>query len=163
MPLPPLQRRYSAPQPPQPKRLLEAAVTKQIKDFLEAKQWRPIRMQSGKFLNPAGQMMTVGQRGMADWFFVYYLEKVRKGLSVTLWIEMKREGNKNRCDCVARAQAGKSGPCTPCAQRDWRAREEGRGALFGPGDSIDTFMEFYRDVLGWLHDGHVAGQIDLFL
>lgn len=146
-----------------PAKLLEREVTGQIRDFLKLRGWRPIRMQ--RTVVP-GQFQS-GEPGMADYQFVRYLGENGlcqrwPGLALVVWIEMKGQTDKRRCSCHLRATKGKNGKCTVCRQREWRANEEARGALFGPGHDFDEFQRWYWPLFGWLHDGRLPGQINLF-
>jgi len=141
-----------------PVKLLERDVTRQIRDFLRAHGWRPIRMQ--RTVVP-GQFQS-GEPGMADYQFVHYLAQIRAALALVIWTEMKSPTDRRRCTCHLRAIKGKKGKCTPCTQADWRRNEEAKGALFGPGYDFDVFQEWYWKHFAWLHDGRLPGQIEMF-
>lgn len=163
MPLPPLTRRPRTFEilSKMPAKLSEAAVTLQIKDFLTQRGWYHERMMYISTSTPQGWLI-IGRKGMEDNRYTYPLDKTRAGLSCTLLVENKATGVKTYCRCAERATAGKKGVCTACSQKNYRTEMEGRGFLFGPGDSIDKFMEWYEQTFAWLHDGTVAGQITLF-
>jgi hypothetical protein len=158
--------------PPKPKKLLEREVTGQIRDFLKLRGWRPIRMQ--RTVVP-GQFQT-GEPGMADFLFLRYLpgscakpagdfltERIAPcGLTLALWVEMKGQTDRRRCNCAARAMRGKRGKCSVCTQQDWRRKEESRGALFGPGHDFTAFERWYVQQFGWVHDGNLPGQMEMF-
>lgn len=137
---------------PDTPRLTEADVTTQVRDFLRAKGWRPLRMHSG-LLPGARYPIRVGEPGMADYLFVRYL---RPGVAAALWIEMKRPGARAVCRCAGR----RSGKCTACSQAAWRAQESHLGAMVWQVDDFQDFSERYGRELGWLHDGRLAGQIE---
>jgi hypothetical protein len=109
-------------------KLLERQVTKQIRDYMKARGWRPIRMQ--RTVMP-GQFQT-GEPGIPDYLFVRYL---RPGIATALWIELKRPGG------------GKLRP----QQREWISRELQRGALVWIVDDFDEFCAAYSGTFGWLH------------
>jgi hypothetical protein len=133
---------------PNPKQLREREVTKQIVDFLRWRGWRPVRMM--RTVVP-GQFQA-GEPGMPDFFFVKYLDAAREdtgkktGRCYCMWIEMKRSSRGKLSE----------------AQRKWRERERGRGALVTLADDIDFFSAWYQEKFGWMHDpGTGAGQFEL--
>ncbi len=87
--------------------LSEAHVTRQVRDFLEARGWRAVRMNAGKWVPWAecmryGEYFRVSERGREpkkpaaydwgdkhgpDWLFVH-------GRHGVLYVEMKAEGKK---------------------------------------------------------------------
>ena len=121
-----------------PPRLLEREVTGQIREFMKLKGWRPLRMQ--RTVMP-GQFQT-GEPGIPDFVFLRYL---KPGLAAVLWIEIKRPGGKLRP-----------------AQLEWIPREQKRGAAVWVVEDFDNFHRKYYGEFGWLHDGRLAGQIELF-
>lgn len=122
--------------------LLEADVTAQIKDFMEWRNWRAIRMQ--RTVVP-GQFST-GEPGIADFLFVRYLRTEFLGLSVTCWIEMKR------------AQGGKLAD----KQIAWRNRELLRGAVVIKASNVSEFHDQYDAAFGWLvSESWVNGQQEI--
>lgn len=124
------------------KGLLEADVTAQIKDFMERRNWRAIRMQ--RTVVP-GQFST-GEPGIADFLFVRYLRTEFAGLSVACWIEMKR------------AHGGKMQE----NQITWRKRELRRGAVVIKASNVSQFHEQYDTAFGWLvSESWVNGQQEI--
>lgn len=146
MPLPPLN-------PPQ---LLEADVTQQVKDFLQAKRWRVVRHQ--RTVVP-GQFQS-GEPGIPDLQAIYYL---REGTGVILWLELKGPRDKRVCNCAWRVKAHKKGKCGVCLQADWQTRERSRGAQVWVVDNFEKFERQYYAAFGWLHSGAALGQIELGL
>jgi len=147
------------PAPKAPK-LLEREVTRQIRDFMTSHGWRAIRHQ--RTVVP-GQFQS-GEPGIPDYSFVYYLPRNKVlGACVLVWIEMKGTHDKRRCNCLQRQVQGKKGKCTNCTQADWRRREESRGAVFAPGNDYSVFETWYSQKFGWLHDGRLPGQLEMFL
>ena len=142
-------------QKPSPAQLAEREVTKQVRDFLEWRGWRPVRHQRTAI---PGSFST-GEPGMPDYCMIHYLEGVGGklvGVSLVLWIEMKREGARMRCNCR------ESHTCTMHAQMKWRAREEKRGAIVAQVASLSMFEPWYLERFGWLHRAGGVGQLDLF-
>jgi hypothetical protein len=125
--------------PLSPAKLLEADVTKQIKDFMEWRQWRPVRMQ--RTVIP-GAFQT-GEPGIADYLFIRYLHTEFAGLAVTCWVEMKRQ------------HRGKMGD----DQIKWRDREKKRGAIVLKANDLRDFERKYEELFGWLRtESWVQGQ-----
>lgn len=120
-----------------PAALLEREVTAQIRDFLKAKGWRPIRMQ--RTVMP-GQFQT-GEPGIPDFLFIRYMGY---GKGTLLWIELKRPGGKLREQQV-----------------EWIAKERQRGGTVWIVDSFDPFAALYQERFAWLHSGQVKGQVEL--
>lgn len=142
--------------------LSERDVTKQVKDFLEHRNWRPLRTQSGKFSNPSGQTFQIGEDGMADFEMVHYLKGIEAkpaGLSLVLWVEVKKPNARMSCTC----EPHHNKTCRMHRQMKWRQREELRGAVVVKVDDIKNFEAFYNEHFGWLHTGVGTGQMDLFL
>lgn len=140
-----------------PSKLAEREVDAQIKGFLEFKGWRPKREQ--RTVIP-GQFQT-GEPGIPDRLFIHYLTGLKGkpiGLSLTLWVEMKRPGAKMRCNC----RAGHT--CTMHAQMNWRAKEEQRGGIVAQVESFADFVPWYEERFGWLHRGDRGqGQLEMLL
>jgi hypothetical protein len=124
--------------PPKPVKLVEKEVTGQIRDFLKAKGWRAIRMQ--RTVMP-GQFQT-GEPGIADFLFLYY---IKPGVTAAVWIELKRPGGKLRPQ-----------------QIEWIRKELQRGALVWVVEDFPSFADLYSRQFGWLHDGRLPGQVELF-
>lgn len=150
MPLPPLVKA-----PP----LLEADVSQQVCDFMRAKGWRGVRHQ--RTVVP-GQFQS-GEPGIADWQWIFYLGKLKRGLTVTLWTEIKGPRDKRTCNCKWRLASKKRGKCGVCLQADWHARERSRTAEVWSVSDIQEHMLRYEATFGWLHKGEVPGQIELEL
>jgi len=123
-------------------KLLERHVSRQVRDFLEYRGWRAIRMQ--RTVIP-GSFQT-GEKGMADYLFVRYLPEVKPGCSLTLWVETKRPGGPLRKH-----------------QPEWHAEERLRGAQVWVVDDFDLFARNYERVWGWLHHGGARGQLEFSL
>jgi hypothetical protein len=129
----------SAAQALSPAKLLEREVTKQIKDFMTWRGWRPIRMQRtvipGNFQS--------GEPGIPDYLFTRYLQTAFAGLSVNCWVEMKR------------AKYGKLSD----DQHKWRYREAKRGAVVLKANDLKEFEQEYERLFGWLRtESWVHGQ-----
>lgn len=119
-------------------KLLEREVTRQVRDFLKGHGWRPIRMQ--RTVMP-GQFQT-GEPGIADYLFLRYL---KPGLGAILWVELKRPGGKIRPQ-----------------QREWALKECSRGARVWFVEDVAELESVYAREFGWLHDGRLPGQIEMF-
>lgn len=141
----------------QPKQLLEADVTKQVKGFLEAHGWRCIRMQ--RMVLP-GSFQT-GEPGMADSCWIRYEPRPKfPALSLVLWIEYKAESDRRKCRCLQNLGTRKR--CSVCDQKNWQKRERERGAMVWIVTDLDWFVSLYRKNFGWLHAGDGArGQLNL--
>ena len=139
-----------------PKELAECDVTQQVRDFMAARGWRPIRMQ--RTIVP-GQFSTC-EPGTADFLFVYYL-KSNQGSTLALWVELKNPKARMYCRCLQ--NRGTKKRCTMCDQKTWRDRERARGAVVWTGVSnIDEYIAQYDRTFGFLHSGESArGQLDL--
>lgn len=120
-----------------PLKLTERDVTRQIRDFLEWRQWRALRQQ--RTVIP-GAFQT-GEPGIPDFLFLRYLPD---GMALALWVEMKAPGRK-----------------TAERQQQWRAREEKRGAVVVTVDDLGAFQSWYDEQYGWLHGPEGIGQMDL--
>ena len=130
-------------------KLLEKDVSKQVKDFLKARGWRPVRTQ---FAFSPGSFAT-GEPGMPDWLFLRY-EAPGRGL--ILWVEVKGPNDQRKCRC----QPGDRKPCKVCRQRLWHERERGLGASVCVVEDIELFSAAYERSYGHLHCGEEAkGQL----
>ena len=120
----------------------EADVTRQVIDYLEARGWRAIRMQSGLFKRATPGYtgrVRVGEVGIPDWLIVsylypydHYLGPPAVSISPALfWLELKRPGEKLRK-----------------GQPEWIDKERARGALVCVADSLESFEEWYGEVYG---------------
>jgi len=140
----------------------EAALTAELKRFLEARGWRAVRNESG-FVPGAG---SIGEKGMADWQFLRYLET--PGLALVLWIEAKPPGYKPRCNCKPgevnpkTGRRGKGHECRSCGQKRWAETERARGALVMQVNDVDAFAEWYARTFHWLPEPEAVGQQRLF-
>ncbi len=120
--------------------LLERQITQQIRDYMQYRGWRPVRMQRTAI---PGAFST-GEPGMPDYLFVRYLPKPL-GACIALWIELKRPSGKLRE-----------------GQPEWHARERARGGTVWVVDDFEWFANLYEQHFGWLHSGDAAiGQLDL--
>jgi len=143
---------------PQPAKLIERDVAKQLRDFLEFRGWRRVRMTVGMAMGGGG-MMSLGERGMPDLLYIRYFTKPRGG-ALAFWAETKRPGGGKDCRC----RAGDKKLCRHCQQRKWREEERLRGALVVVVDDLREFHEWYDSTFGWLHSGPLAdGQLRLGL
>lgn len=136
--------------PQQPAKLREADVTAQVKLFMEHRGWRLVRNQ--RTVVP-GQFQA-GEPGIPDYLALRYLEN---GVVLAIWIELKRPGARGDCRCAARTR----GLCTTCAQREWRVREQRRGAVVVRVDDIASFDRWYQTGYAWLHGSDGVGQLRL--
>lgn len=137
-----------------PPPLVESDITRQVKDFMEHRSWRAIRMQ--RTIVP-GQFSTC-EPGTADFLFLYYLGG---GSCYSLWVELKRPKARMQCRCLQNRGTRKR--CTMCDQRNWQATERARGGRVWAGvDDIKAFEAKYNRIFGFLHSGDSArGQLDL--
>lgn len=137
--------------------LSESHVMQQVRDFMEHRGWRPVRMQ--RSIVP-GQFSTC-EPGTADFLFIYYLPRRVCGGSLSLWVELKRPKARMQCRCLQNRGTRKR--CTLCDQRMWRERERARGALVWTDVSdIEKFIGEYERTFGFLHTGDCSrGQLDL--
>jgi hypothetical protein len=115
---------------------LEREVTKKVKQYLELRGWRGVRMQrtvvSGSF--------QAGEPGEADMLFVRYRANgnvPRTGHDM-IWIEFK-------------SPTGHLGP----KQIEWIERERKRGAMVEVVDDPEAFRLFYEKTFG------ISGQMTL--
>lgn len=124
--------------------MLEADVTKQVRDFFALRGWRAIRHQ--RFVIPgAGQS---GEPGQPDFCFIKYLrgkDGEYSGVSLVIWIEMKKPGARPQCRC----KPGKRSQCTACAQKAWRDREEQRGGIVLQVSAVRELEAWYTPRFGW--------------
>jgi len=120
--------------------LAERDVKRQVCDFLEWRNWRPIRNQVSVSQNAAGGWFRTGENGMADYLFLRYLDD-KPGAALALWVELKREGKPRRPDQVK-----------------WQLEETLRGALVVTVDRYEDFEQWYYQTFGWLHGPEGAGQ-----
>jgi hypothetical protein len=134
--------------------LTEADITTAVRSFMEAKGWRPVRMQ--RTIVP-GQFSTC-EPGTADFEFIYY---AKAGMAFILWVELKKPKARMTCRCLQNRGTRKR--CTYCDQINWRQKERARGGIVWAGvDNIAAFIEQYEKSYGWLHSGDAArGQLDL--
>jgi hypothetical protein len=114
-------------------KLREKDVTRQVRDFLEWHGWRGYRNQVITSQNLAGGWVRAGEKGMADWLFVYYVQDYLPAMALVLWVEMKAEGEPLRPDQVR-----------------WQEIEMARGAWIITADKYESFCEWYEEKFGWL-------------
>lgn len=141
-----------------PPALCEADITSQIRDLMEARGWRAVRMQ--RTIVP-GQFSTC-EPGMADFLFLYFLPNPHNyAVTLALWVELKRPKARMACRCLQNRGTRKR--CTFCDQKAWQMRERARGGVVWSGvDDLGWFIEQYDRAFGWLHSGEMArGQLDL--
>ena len=130
--------------------LLEKHITKQVRDYLAARGWRPVRMHP--VVTPG--MFSAGEPGQPDYLFLHY----RGRAALVLWIEFKGPKDRRRCVC----RGGDKNLCAVCRQQAWHDRERLRGATVWVVSDIAEFIAEYERVYGWLHFGDAArGQLDL--
>ena len=113
---------------------LEREVTKKVKQYLELRGWRGVRMQ--RTVVP-GQFQT-SEPGCADFVFLNYDRNRSTDYCRVLWIEFK-------------AKTGHLGP----KQVEWIAREKSRGAMVEVVDDAEEFRIFYEKTFG------ISGQMTL--
>ncbi len=131
--------------------ILERDVSKQVKDFLEARGWRAIRTQ---FAFSPGAFQT-GEPGMPDYLFLRYEPG---GRALVLFIEVKGPRDQRKCNCVP----GSKKVCKVCRQKNWQAREKQRGARVIVVDDAEWFFEQYERAYAAIHKGDEArGQLEL--
>lgn len=113
--------------------LAERDVTKQVRDYLAYRGWRPIRQ--GRTAVPGA--FSVGEPGVPDFVFLYYFDEPR-GAAAVLWVEFKspRPGSKRSDDQVK-----------------WHTREKARGAVVVTVSDFLAFEQWYRRKFSWL-DAH---------
>jgi len=112
--------------------LKEREVVRQVKDFLQWRGWRPIRMQ--RTIIP-GAFQTA-ESGCPDYLFLRYEtgNYDRTGAALALWIEFKRPGGPMRA-----------------GQAEWHERERIRGAAVWVVEELDDFMTLYNQHFEYLH------------
>ena len=137
-----------------PLQLAEADIVAQVKGFLEARGWRPVRMM--RTIVPGA--FQAGEPGIPDYEFIYYMAEAK---ALVLWVEFKAPRRTARCRCLQIVGTRKR--CTACDQRNWRERERKIGAAVWSGvDDLLWFQEQYAREFGWLHKGDRArGQMEL--
>jgi hypothetical protein len=133
--------------------LKESDVQSQVRDYLRARGWRPVRTQ---FSFTPGAFST-GEPGMPDYLFLYPLPGQYCG-SLAIWIEFKSPRARG-CTCVL----GEAKKCRHCRQIAWHQKERAKGFVVWSGvDDFDWFEDHYMEKFGWLHAGDRArGQLDL--
>jgi hypothetical protein len=142
-------RRTAIPQ------LKESDVQSQVRDFLRARGWRPVRTQ---FSFSPGSFST-GEPGMADYLFLYPLTNPHNyAVALALWCEFKSPRTRG-CTC----RPGEAKKCRHCKQSAWHAKERAKGFIVWSGvDDFTWFEGQYRERFGFLHSGDSArGQLDL--
>lgn len=138
-----------------PANLTEKQVSDQVDDFMKAEGWRRIRHSSGTAQRVqdglAVGMMSIGEPGMPDRQYIYYLSP-GTGVALVLWVELKRSKGGKRRD----------------SQNTWHARETARGGLIYSGEanggrfSIDHFRQWYDAKLRGVIARVAKGQKGLF-
>lgn len=111
-------------------------------------------MQSMQFSVPTAGSYRVGEPGMPDYLFLYYLADVE---CLALWVEVKRPGDRDRCRCKPLETKG----CRVCRQQKWKETEMQRGGYVVQTNSLEDFAEWYERALGaWLNgpNGPRKGQ-----
>lgn len=107
-------------------KLSEAAVTRQICDFLRARHWRMTRNQVGRLRSPDGKRwITVGEVGHADWTAVRPRGQ-RRGDCQLIYVEMKAPGKR-----------------PSAAQETWLWCRRQESYLAGWWDSLESFAAWY--------------------
>lgn len=122
-----------------PLALKERDVSKQVKDFLEWRGWRPVRFQ--RTVIP-GQFQA-GEPGMPDFLMLRYLWP---GACGAMRIEFKHPS-------TGRATA---------EQVKWHNNERARGALVVQVDDLDTFTRWYEKQFAWIGLGRTYSEEDAF-
>lgn len=139
-------------------KLAEREVTKQIRDYLKYRGWRALRMQSASFSGPTGGVVSVGEPGIPDYLYLYYLGDSE---ALVLWIELKSPNDRRTCRCRPDSKR----LCTVCAQSAWKTKEQERGAVVLQVSDLREFEAWYSKNFGWLHgpDGPRRGsQMGIF-
>jgi hypothetical protein len=121
-------------------KLTEADVTKQCKDWLEARGWRGVRMNRG-LMKRAGGATSFGEPGQPDWLFLLYRQS-NEALACAIWIEFKRPGVDARCICATKPPRKR---CTACDQAHWKMTERARSAEVWTIHSFEEFSEHYHE------------------
>ena len=134
--------------------LKESDVQSQVRDYLKARGWRPVRTQ---FSFTPGSFST-GEPGMPDYLFLYPMAGGQYCASLALWIEFKSPKARG-CIC----KPGEAKKCRHCRQHAWHAKERAKGFTVWAGiDDFTWFEDTYLSMFGWLHAGdHARGQLDL--
>jgi hypothetical protein len=149
--------RISAISKKPPAKLLEKQVTEQVRDYLEYRGWRAIRMQ--RTVVPGA--FQSGEPGMPDYLFLMYLPDRKSSLTalaLALWIEFKSPTDKRNCRC----RNDQMRSCGFCTQASWRDRERRRGGTVWVINDFDWFTEVYEKHFAWVDSGDSAiGQMDL--
>lgn len=142
---------------------IEAEVVRDLKNFLAARGWRAVRMETG-FVPGAGSF---GEKGIADWLFLRYMPG--RGLTMAMWIEAKPPGHKPVCRCKPAVMVPGKRPgtekigkpaheCRSCGQARWKLAEEARGALVLTVSYVPAFISEYQRVFGWLPEPKPQAQ-----
>ena len=136
--------------------LSESQVSKQVRDFMEARGWRCLRFQ--RTVIPGA--FSSAEPGCPDLSFTRYLDCKVTGAALVLWLEMKSATDRRSCRCLQNQGTRKR--CTVCDQKNWHQRERLRGATVWVVSDFSWFEELYFKHFGWLHSGDSAvGQLDL--
>lgn len=137
------------PSRPNPAKLLEKHIVKQVRDYMLHRGWRYVRIHP--IVMPG--MFSAGEPGQPDALFLYYREH---GAALALWIEFKGPNDRRGCRC----EPGKI--CKTCRQKQWHERERARGGRVWVVDDLDWFLGEYEAHYGYLHSGETGrGQLDL--
>jgi len=127
--------------PRQPKkqtspRITEAHVQKAVTDLLVLDGWRAIRTDP---VSDRGRGKGFGELGMPDYLYVRYINPTsHKRLFGMTEAEVRSEWDGMWVEFKAPNKTPEP------HQRIWHARELARGALVLVVDSIDSFMDWYR-------------------
>lgn len=109
----------------------EAQLTRQVVDYMNARGWRAIRMQSGVYQGPATTFRS-GEKGMPDYLFLRPVDQIN-GFAV-LWVEFKsKRGRLSQW------------------QENWIARERLFRFPVWVVSDLDNFQARYAEDYGWLH------------
>lgn len=104
-----------------PLALKERDVAKQIRDFLELRRWRRVRMNAIRMPGVSSEM------GAPDELWIRY-NTLDLGIVDLFWLETKAPGR------------------TPSvAQLEWHTREKIRGAMVCVADSFPSFHNWYTE------------------
>jgi hypothetical protein len=121
----------------------ERDVSRQVKDFLEWRGWRMVRMNVTKMKDKAGQWIQFGENGMADYLALYYMPNERPGAALAMWVEIKGPGGKLSPDQVT-----------------WHGNELACGGCVVVAREFTEFEAWYWEQFSWLHKQQ--GQQHLF-
>lgn len=120
-----------------PFKLTEAQIVRQVRDFLEYRGWRALRMQSALVGRPQGGAFRVGEKGMADYLFLLYRNWDVGGQdplswcsALVVWIEFKRPGKTPTPD-----------------QTQWMVEETARGAHVLTVSNFGDFADWYQNMI----------------